>query len=49
MSDVCGLECLNFVVEGSKYLASFILCDFVYGMLLAVFAFAVGLPRFWLS
>ena len=49
VSDICDLECLKCVVEGAKYLARFVLCDFVYGMFLAVFALTVGLPRFWLS
>ena len=30
-----------------KYLAGFVLCDLVLGMLLAVFAFAVGPACLW--
>ena len=32
--------------QGKAYLAGFVLCDFVLGVLFALFAFAIGAARF---
>ena len=32
--------------RGKAYLAGFVLCDFVLGVLFALFAFAIGAARF---
>ena len=42
-----GKTCVEGDRENGRYLAGFVLCDFVLGVFLALFAFAVGAAGFW--